>query len=334
MKMKQQIKTTLLVFLCLSQSILLQAQTDSTDTEIPDFEEFDFSEFGDADDTKIKRYCTQKVLYGSPTQLISIGYEGQGSFSSPFASDEIRIGGVRMAVNAPVISRSNFILNLGLTYWGTQVSGSNNYYLNNLNSTGINGTVFKPFNEKNFMIVQASADANGDYTGLGSLDLAKSTTYSATALYGWKKDENTMFAVGVSRTYRAGQLLHIPAILYNKTFNPKWGLESILPARVHLRRNFGTSGMLLVGYEIEGNSYNISNDNEALYLRRGELKPRINYQRQIKNFIWLSAQLGLRSNWRFNTFANQNPVKDEVILREDTIGNPLYFNFSLNLVSP
>jgi hypothetical protein len=254
-----------------------------------------------------------------------------------------RTGGLKMAFNAPVISKNDFILNLGLTFWQTNFTNSatNSSELfttglaNGLNTSGINATAFKPLNKKNFVILQASADANGNHRGFDDLELGKALTYSATGIYGWKKDENTMFGIGATRTYRAGQLLHIPVIFYNKTWSPKWGLETILPARLHVRRNFGTNGMLLAGYEIEGNAFYMGNNNNIDYfLRRGELKPRINYQRQIKNFIWVSAQAGLRYNWRFDMYTTQNPVKDELPVQVNTIGNPFYFNVSLNLVSP
>ncbi len=323
--------------------------------DTPEPDEIDFDNLNDADDFKVKTYCTQKVNYLSPTQLISVGYEFQGGFpftvsrnalsSSINQSNVNQFSGMRLAFNAPVISRSNFILNLGLTYWNTSVGfeqPSNSRVMNalepGLRSTGINATVFKPLDNKHFLIFQGSADANGTYRNLEELELGKSTTYSATAIYGWKKDDNTMFGIGATRTYRAGQVLHIPVIYYNKTFNPKWGIESIFPARVHLRRNFGTNGSLQVGYEIEGNSFYLGNNtaeaNSDAFLRRGELKPRVMFQRKLTGFIWIMAQAGLRYNYRFNIHSTQNPVKGEAPLYATSLGNPFYGNISLNLVSP
>lgn len=329
---------------------LSYGQTDTTKAA----EEFNFEEFGDADNKVIKTYCTQKVNYLSPTKLISVGYEGQlpfhftsvGTHGLPQAISTAEthvntFGGFRLGVNTPVVSRSNFILNLGLTYWNTRVALGNpersaNLFgnLKALNSAGINATVFKPFNNKNFLIVQANADLNGNYRSFDALD-TKGLTFSGIAIYGWKKDDNLMWGLGVSRTYRAGQVLHIPVILYNRTFNQKWGVEAVLPAKAHVRRNFSPSSYLMAGYEIEGNAYYLGNpSNTPLHLRRGELKPRIIFEQKITGFIWLSAQAGLRYNWRFNAFNSQNPTKDQKPLFENTLGNPLYFNVSINLVSP
>ena len=342
-------KTLLKVFLLLSPWFAY-SQTDTTKTS----DNFNFEEFGDADNKAVKTYCTQKVSYLSPTKLISLGYEMQlpfhlssvGTHGLPqvISTAETHVNtlrGLRLGINAPVISRSNFILNLGLTYWNTSIGLANpersaNLFSNisSLNSTGLNATIFKPFNNKNFLIVQASADINGNYQSVGAIN-SKGITYSGTVIYGWKKNDNLMWGLGATRTYRAGQLLHIPVIYYNRTFNQKWGIEAIFPARLHVRRNFSPSSYLMAGYEIEGNAYYLGNKSGAdLYLRRGELKPRIVFEKQISGFVWFSAQAGLRYNWRFNAFNSQNPTTDQKPLFDNTLGNSLYLNIGINLVSP
>ena len=50
----------------------------ATPTDSLDIDEF--GEFGDADGKNNQAYATQKVLYLSPTKLISVGYEAQPSF--------------------------------------------------------------------------------------------------------------------------------------------------------------------------------------------------------------------------------------------------------------
>lgn len=306
-----------------------------------------FDEYGDADSKPAKTYCTQKVLYLSPTRLISIGYEAQLPFALEAQHNLSRIGpfntqastrGLRLAFNTPLVSRSNLIVNLGLTYWnssynfrseGQGVYGGLN---KGLRTTGVNATIFKPFDNKHYLIAQVNADLNGDYQGLADIS-GQNMTYSATVIYGWKKNDNLMWGLGASRTYRAGALLYVPVLFYNRTFNPKWGVEILLPARAHLRRNFGTTSMLLLGYELEGNAYYLSQSD--LYLRRGELKPRIAYERQLKNYLWLSVQAGLRYNWRFTMYQEQNPQgSNEAPVIKNQLGNPLYFNIGLNLVSP
>lgn len=319
------------------------SQTDTTAID-------EFAEYGDADDKKVKLFCSQKVNYLSPTRFISVGYEYQGAFDlesanitnpqKPVHSDVSNARGLRLAFNTPVISRSNFILSLGLTYWNTDFNKGTNSSTNELNTNlfengirtaGLNATIFKPLNQKNFLIFQGNADLNGTYRNFDEIDFGNQMTYSAAAIYGWKKSDNLMWGIGAARTYRLGELIYVPVLLYNKTFNPKWGIEVLLPSRAAVRRNFGTTSMLLLGYELEGNAYSLGNN---LFLRRGEVKPRITYEKQIKNFIWFSAQAGMRINARFNVFDTQNPVENELARYTNTLGNPFYLNFSINLVSP
>ena len=348
---KTNMKKLLLNGLLLFLPFLTFAQTDTTKTN----DDFNFEDFGNADTKVAKTYCTQKVSYLSPTKLISIGYEtqlpfhfssvgihGNSSASSTAETHVNSFGGFRLGFNTPVISRSNFILNLGLSYWNTKVSLANpersaNLFSNlkALNSLGLNATVFKPFNNKNFLIIQGNADLNGNYQNFSAIN-SKGLTFSGTAIYGWKKSDNMMWGIGATRTYRAGQVLHIPAILYNRTFNQKWGIETIFPAKLHVRRNFSPSSYLMAGFEIEGNTYYLGDSPKGadLYLRRGELKPRLMFEKKITGFVWFSAQAGLRYNYRFNAFSTQNPSSNQKLLFDNKLGHPLYFNVSINLVSP
>ncbi len=352
----------LLPALTLAQTAPIPAAVPQSTTSTAPADDLNFDEFGDADDKKVRLFATQKVLFLSPTKLISVGYEAQtpfditsvGAHSIPASSvprpggastltqQVNRFSGLRLGLNAPVISRSNFILNLGLTYWNTGVGMTTPEQSRlfgaldqGLRSTGINATVFKPLDLKHFLLIQANADLNGTYQNLSEID-SRGLTYSGTAIYGWKPSDNLMWGLGVTRTYRAGQVLHIPVVFYNQTFNPRWGVEAVFPAKANLRRNFGTSGLLMLGYEIEGNAYFLGNTStpQDLYLRRGELKPRITYERKLAGFIWLSAQAGVRYNWRFDVFDTQNPTAGETPRFSNTLGTAPYVNISLNLVSP
>ncbi|SFQ28256.1 DUF6268 family outer membrane beta-barrel protein [Hymenobacter arizonensis] len=330
--------------------------TDTTRTSAPAGDD-NFDEFGDAG-TGGGNYNTQKVLYLTPTKLISVGYEAQlpfdltsvGPLPNNTTSAATRVNsarGMRLAFNAPVISRNDFIFNVGLTYWNTGLDLANtespffNQLKDGLRTTGINTTVFNPFDNKHFFILQFNLDANGNYRNFSDVK-SEAFTFSGTGIYGWKPNDNLQWGLGLSRTYRAGQLLYIPVLLYNRTFSPKWGCEVIFPARAEIRRNFGTNALLKFGYELEGNTYYLGKVGaDEVYLRRGELKPRFTYERQLSGFVWLSAQAGLRYNYRNDAFRNQNVTGErsstlgsEPELFKNTLTNPLYFNLSLNLVSP
>ncbi len=340
-----------------------QALAQQSDTTVV---EEDFSMYADAELADgAKRFCTSKVFDLSPNKLISVGYDFQAGYQMDFGmiggaqsmanqaqSIQNRFNqGLRIAVNAPAISKTNVLLNLGFTYWDhlysfdgrttNALAQSLNQY--GLRTTGVNFTLFKPLNEKQFIIVFGSADYNGNYSW-NELQPFKYTKLSATGIYGWKKHDRLMYGFGISRTYRIGEMNYIPVMLYNYTFpSRKWGIEGLFPARGNVRRTFNARTLGFFGYELEGASYLIRNRGDEfepaldnLELRRSELRVRFTFERSIKDFIWVSAQAGLRYNWMFNVDRNEffRGFGDDPYFITNTIGNPLYFNVSINLVSP
>jgi hypothetical protein len=205
-----------------------------------------------------------------------------------------------------------------------------------MTSAGINTTIFKPLDEKRFLIIQGSLDANGVFQRISDVT-SQAYTFSGALIYGWKKSEKNMIGTGIARTYRAGQMIHLPVLFWNKTFNDHWGMELLLPARGHLRYNFSTSNILQLGFELEGNQFLMdlpNSKNGTVFIQRSELKPRIMWDKKISGFFWLSAQAGLRYNWRFDVMDSYNARNKNQLYFSSQLGNPLYFNISINFVSP
>jgi hypothetical protein len=186
------------------------------------------------------------------------------------------------------------------------------------------------------MIFQASADVNGLFNENAKVT-SNALTISATAIYGWKKSEKNMIGTGIARSYRAGRMMYFPVLFWNKTFNDKWGMELLLPAKGFIRYNINTSNMIQAGFELEGNQFSMpipSTQRDLFYIQRGELKPRIMWDKKITGFLWFSAQVGLRYNYRFDVMNKYDGKEDNDRYFSSKLGNPLYFNISLNLVSP
>lgn len=354
-------KLKLLFFLLFP--LTLFAQTDSTVEE-----EIDFSQYENAlPSSASQKYCTSKVLGLSPNKLISIGYDFQGShtienrdeLNSPVnngKADVNNAGGLRLAANFPIISTTKWLVNVGVNYMQTGYNlnskSDNNYFINNLvssglSSTGISATIFKPLDEKHFILFSGSADANGNYN-FGSANLGDQLfkpKISAALLYGIKRTDRSMIAFGLARTYRPGGLGYIPLVLFNHTFeNRKWGIEALFPARLAVRRTFNARNLLLAGYELEGNSYSILNNSgptqspyNNLELRRSEIRARVSFEKLITGFVWFTAQVGYRINYNFN-IDNGDSVRligsKDAYYMENNLTNPLYFNVGIHLVSP
>ncbi len=349
----------------------LFAQTpDSTaQDENLDFGEFDDFDFGEVE---VKTYCSSKIIGISPQQLISIGYDFQGSYQASFSDigsfeDGAEVPqqtyqinstqGVRLQANIPVYSRNSLVVQLGANVWDLRYQFdtpddqithevARSISQNGLRTGGVNTTIFKPFNDTHFILFQGSADLSGDYT-FNNFQSLSFLRYSAAALFGWRKTDYFQWAVGLSRTYRVGEMNYIPVVLFNWTSQKSpWGVEMLLPARAHVRYTFSARNMLFAGFELEGQSYRINQvseglDNESLEIRRGEMRWRLMWQRQLAGFVWLQAQAGYRINWSYNADALPGGNEffrgffgDQQYAMLNSLTNPFYANVSINLVSP
>ncbi|MFN6115119.1 MAG: DUF6268 family outer membrane beta-barrel protein [Flavobacteriales bacterium] len=359
-----------LLFLALLAPVCLKAQPDT----IPAADEEDYSQYDDlgfADD-KAKRYSHPKVLDLSPQRFISVLWDAQGAYtmqSSPLGSwpEEADApvaegsranytGGLRVQANIPVVSRNSIVWQMQANYWDVRYDLSPTFITassaglhrilgdRGLRTTGLGTTVFKPLSETAFLILQASADLSGDYY-LDDPQPLEYLRYNAAVVWGKRPHDRLQWGVGLSRTYRAGAINYIPVVMYNFTAaNRKWGTEILFPARAHYRRTFSARSLLLTGYELEGQSYRIqglSTDAYSFEVRRGELRLRAEYQRQLKGFIWMSVQAGYRHDWSFN--ADELPGGDEFFrglfgdqpfAMLNSLGGAPYAQVGIHLVSP
>lgn len=302
----------------------------------------------------------------SETRLPETLNTGFGVDDSPNPAQTARArytGGLRIQTNIPIISKSNFVWQSGINFMDTSYNVTdtqgdninpdsplagqrslaqilNEDGLRNLNWTN---TFFVPLNETSFLVFQSQIDMSGNYDfGLQTLSALR---YSAAAVYGKRVSDNKRWGVGISRTYRVGNLNYIPVLMYDWTSKDrKWGTEILIPARAFLRYNFSKDALLLAGFELEGQSYRIDDysiGDNSFEIRRGEVRPRIEYQRKLTGYIWASAQVGYR--WDYSFDADElNSSRDffrglfgsQEFAMRNNLANTFYFNVGLSFVSP
>jgi hypothetical protein len=359
-----------LVILAFSFTNVIFSQDDSTYVD-----EEDYSMYDDVEDVgEIITYCSPKIFDLSPNRFISIGYDivGNGSLKTTnegkytptedvVQNDESKLNyhGLRVNANIPVISTSKFVWQVGGGFNQANIAtnaiennGDHNLLLDELSagltSINLNTTLFKPLGEKNFLIVQLMAEQNGNYTLLSSNKSPNigNTKWSGTAVWGKRPHDRLQWGVGVSRTYRAGELNYIPVIMYNYTSkNRKWGTEILFPARAQYRRKINARNILLAGFELEGGSYRLYNTGltaQNLELRRSEIRVRLDYQKQLKGFIWMGIQAGVIVNYSYNIddlTATSNTdfyrgfFGDQTYTFRNSLSPMPYINLTFNLVS-
>jgi len=206
--------------------------------------------------------------------------------------------------------------------------------------------VIRPIDEVHWYIARVKGELNGDYTA-SELNVPDYLKMSAEFIYGWKRSPTFSWGIGGQLGYTFGRQSIYPVLLYNRTWNKHWGVESLFPARVTFRYNVNAKTLLFGGYTVDGFNYNIklrepiTNDVRTLILRQNELKPRLRIEREIYDFLWFGLEGGYRVNSSFNSF-DESENRGFSLFRgsrrtrriDNTLGSAPYVSVELFLVPP
>lgn len=312
-----------------------------------------------------QEFAVPSVLGGGPSKGVVFHYERLGNFKiDTKLRDRTPEGTASTTVTknarafikayAPLVNHPHLKLLLGLNYDREEFKfkdpNASNFYRNledkGLKVIGAQIAAIRPVDNVHWYIARVKAELNGDYTS-GELNVPDYLKMSAEFIYGWKRSPNFAWGVGGQLGYTFGRQSIYPVILYNRTWNPRWGVEALFPARVTLRYNASPSTLLFAGYTVDGYNYNIKlrqpldNELKTLILRQTELKPRLRLEREIYDFIWFGLEAGYRYNASFNALdenANQGfslfrkSPRPRII--DNTVGGAPYASLEVFLVPP
>lgn len=131
-------------------------------------------------------------------------------------------------------------------------------------------------------------------------------------------------------------------MVYNRTFNPRWGIEALAPARVLVRRNLSPQSLLFAGYEVASANHNLKLRNpfatpnnpavRLLELRQIDFKFRLRFEHELLSFLWAGAEAGYRSNYQFNAFDRTTSARDRI--SNSQFGSTPYASLDLFVVPP
>ncbi|WP_299826430.1 DUF6268 family outer membrane beta-barrel protein [uncultured Pontibacter sp.] len=305
---------------------------------------------------EVEEYASPGVRGMGRGRGVVIGYERLPGFDIDSESDDPRIGGGNGKVRrhnkfstrvvAPVVNKPQTKVIVGVDYQLeefnfeglTPTSYPLYRYLEdkNLKSLGLQVAYLHSLDARRFYLVRLKGELNGDYNR-DDINVSDYLKVNVEAAYGWKKSPDFAIGVGLQLGYTFGRQSVYPGILYNRTFNDKWGVESIFPANARLRYNLNEKTLLYGGYRLEGSSYNMYIDETPLSsfgeleLRRTDIKALLRLEREIYDFIWFSVEGGFRQYYRHRVF-------DEIGSRDPLITNDLagagYVGVELFLVAP
>lgn len=304
----------------------------------------------------IVEYASPSVTGMGRSRGVVVGYDRLPQFDIDSESDDPRVrnGSAHVRRNnqffmralAPLVNKPQTKVILGVGYsleefnFDDITPGSYPLYSyledKDLKSLSVQLAYLHSIDARRFYLIRVKADLNGDYTrdNINITDYLKTTVDLA---YGWKKSQDYVIGVGAQLGYTFGRRNVYPGVLYNRTFNPKWGVESIFPANARLRYNANEKTLFYVGYRLEGASYNLYveepplSEFKDLELRRTDIKGLVRMEREIYDFLWFSVEGGFRQYYR-------NRIFDEVGSRDVLIDNDLagagYIGVELYLVPP
>jgi len=218
-----------------------------------------------------------------------------------------------------------------------------------LKTLGAQLAAIRPIDEVHWYLARVKGELNGDYTSESSdLSFNDYLKMSGEFIYGWKRSARFAWGIGAQLSYTFGRQSIYPVILYNRTWNEHWGVESLFPARVTFRYNVNAKTLLLGGYSVDGLNYNIklreplpNNNLSTLIIRETEFRPRLRLEREIYDFLWFGIEGGYRYNASFNGFDyNGNSgfslfragTRPRII--DNTLGGAPYASLEIFIVPP
>jgi hypothetical protein len=315
-----------------------------------------------------KTFANPSVLGMGPSKGLIVRYERIPRFAVTSAAQVVGLSdyrtdatkNARLSIKGyiPAWNRPHLKVIVGLSYereefkFADPTSGYQLY--DNIENKGLKSiatqlAIVRPVDEVHWYLARFKAELSGDYNS-DELTRSDYLRYSAEAIYGWKRSPTFSWGLGLQYGYTFGRLSLYPALLYNRTFNQRWGVEALFPARVTGRYNASPNSIFYAGYSVDGLNYIIRlreplvrhTDNGAidasktplrtLELREIEVKFRGRWEHELLSFLWLGVEAGYRYNYAFDAFDRTNSDREKII--SSKLANSPYASLELFITPP
>ncbi|MEM8906805.1 MAG: DUF6268 family outer membrane beta-barrel protein [Bacteroidota bacterium] len=296
--------------------------------------------------TPVQHYCKPGVTGKAPSKgiLVEYGfYPGinlNAENAAANANDVNRYGRLRVKLKAPIIHKPSLSLLVGFNHYRERFNFSSigadqaNLFKNLddrvLKSSELSVYVSKPLNHKFYLSFKLGAAFNVDYEKLIDFD-QRYANYRFGAILGIKNRPDREIGIGVfvRRGFRNNNIL--PFFMYNRTFNKKWGIETVLPVKIMARYTFNTRNMILFGTEFGGRDYSIdiydfsnSARNPTInHMQRSELSFSVEHLHQLSKWVWLSLKGGYVHHFN-SRFTEANAANDSAAVSVAPRNGPFF----------
>lgn len=287
----------------------------------------------------VKCFCSPGVKYKSRSRGLELSFlrtfkselrnEKGLSYASPFS--ESSINRIKFTLRFPLINKDNLKIIGGLLYRPEQFRFTaigaefENVFERldklNLKSSGVEFIVVKPLNEKIYTTFRARAVFNGDYREIINFE-KRFAVYNFSAAIGIKKNKYKEWAFGLNYSDSFRRSILLPFVIYNHTFNERWGIESVLPAMINLRHNLSKESIFLLGLKFSSSSYSLKLDDnpvdEIFALNHSEIKLTLNLEQKFSEWFWMDFAIGYQYNFNSDFEAKINAASSFQIRPQNT----------------
>ena len=196
--------------------------------------------------------------------------------------------------------------------------------------------VVKPFKKNRYFMARIQGRLNGDFDSK-TFGYSEFLRINAVGVYGWKLDDNRIFAFGGAFSHLFGKASILPVILYYQTFNDQWGLEANLPANFRIRYTPNERNVLYGGVAVSGANYRLDalENSAPFFLEKSELRTLLTYEREIHDWLWMGLSIGHRHQMSFAVSSVNGLTRrpgDELL--RTTIDDTFFYNLSIFIVPP
>ena len=176
----------------------------------------------------------------------------------------------------------------------------------------------KMFDSKIYTVLRLEAAYNGNYDKLVNYD-EQFRALRAALIVGYKPSEDVEYGFGgfVNNTFRRTSIW--PILMFNKTFNDKWGFESVVPVRLLFRYNQNEGSLFYFGTEYASREHSLDILNQFgldevretnIYFRRQSAQLNVEWQKHLFSWVWMKAKVGFNYNFNTQVYQPDEPTFD------------------------